>query len=174
MSDGMITVHAWYHIMHDQMIFVLCNDLVFYKKLLHYSVSLKLSCTRCDQKIVVIFLKSIYLFINNCFDPFKVTPLSYNTLMPAFFPILETLLKHAFWYRQQLLFWFFFYLLNYSKTLSFHRYLQFREEEKVSGCQDPCIRWLRHDYVFVLAKNSRTSIVEWAGALSWCKIMLQT
>ena len=36
-----------------------------------------------------------------------------------FFPILETLLKRVFWYRQQLLFRFFFYLLNRSKMLSF-------------------------------------------------------
>ena len=39
--------------------------------------------------------------------------------MPAYFSILETLLKRAFWYRQQLLYRFFFYLLNRSKTLSF-------------------------------------------------------
>ena len=41
-----------------------------------------------------------------------------NTLMPAFFPFLETLLKRAFWYCQQLLLRFVFYLLNHSKTLS--------------------------------------------------------
>ena len=60
--------------------------------------------------------------------------------MPAFFPILETLLKHALWYRQQHLFQFFFYLLNCTKTLSFHRRLQCREEENVSGGQ---VRWIR-------------------------------
>ena len=30
--------------------------------------------------------------------PFKVIPLRYNTLVPAFFPILETLLICTFWY----------------------------------------------------------------------------
>ena len=38
------------------------------------------------------FSKSIYLFINNYLVPFKGTSLRYNTLMPAFFPILKTLL----------------------------------------------------------------------------------
>ena len=50
--------------------------------------------------------------------------------MPAFFPILETLLKRAFRSWQQLLFRFFFYLLNHSKTLSFYRCLQFWEEDQ--------------------------------------------
>ena len=59
----------------------------------------------------------------------------YNTLMPAFFPILETLLKHAICYHQQLLFRFFFYLLDRIKTHSLHRCLQFWKEEKVSGGQ---------------------------------------
>ena len=68
-----------------------------------------------------IFWKSVYLFINNCLVPFKVRPLRCSTLMPAFFLNLETLLKHAFWYCQQLLFSFFFYLLKRSKTLFFYR-----------------------------------------------------
>ena len=66
------------------------------------------------------FFKNIYLFINNYLVPFNVNapPLRYNTLMPAFFPILEILLKRALCYCQQLLLRFFFYLLNRSKTLS--------------------------------------------------------
>ena len=52
--------------------------------------------------------------------------------MPAIFPIIVTLLRRAFWYRQQLLLWFLFYLLNRSKTLAFYRYLQFWESKKVS------------------------------------------
>ena len=40
--------------------------------------------------------KNIYLFINNYLVPFKVTPIRYNTLMPAFFPILKTLRKRDF------------------------------------------------------------------------------
>ena len=53
---------------------------------------------RCNQKITVfsIYSKSIYLFINNYLVTFKVPPLRYNTLMPAFFPILETHPKRAF------------------------------------------------------------------------------
>ena len=54
---------------------------------------------------------------------------------PAFFPILETVLKRGFCYRQHHLFRFFFFLLNRSKTHSFHRCLQFWKEEKVSGGQ---------------------------------------
>ena len=50
--------------------------------------------------------------------------------MPAFFPILEI---RVFLYRQQLLLRFFFYFLNRSKSLSFHRCFQFWEEENVSG-----------------------------------------
>ena len=57
------------------------------------------------------FPKSIEIFMNNYFVPMKVIPLSYNT-------ILEILLKRALWYHQQLLLWFFFYLLNLSKTPS--------------------------------------------------------
>ena len=68
-----------------------------------------------------------FLFINYCHVLFKVTPLRYNTFMPGFFTILETLLKRGFWYRQQLLFWFFFYRLNHSKTLYFHQCPQFSE-----------------------------------------------
>ena len=92
--------------------------------------------TRCDQIITVIlnFIKK-FLFIYQYLVPFKATPLRFNTLMPAFFPILETLLKRAFWNRQQLLFLFFFYLINHNKMLSFHRCLQFWEEEKLSEGQ---------------------------------------
>ena len=81
------------------------------------------------------------------------TTLRYNTLTPTFFAILETLLKRAFWYRQQLLFRFFFYLLNRSKTLSFPECLRFWEEQKVSASQVRWIRWLRHDYGFVFGQK---------------------
>ena len=64
---------------------------------------------------------------------FKVTPLRYNTLTAMFFPILETFLKRDFWYCQQFLLLFYFYLLNRSKTLSFYRCLQFWKEKKVTG-----------------------------------------
>ena len=87
--------------------------------------------------------------------------------MSAFFPILETLLKRAFWYRQQLLFRLFFYLLNHSKTLSFHQCLQFWEEEKVGVCQGQWMRWLRHDFGFVQILTHEPPYV------TWCVIMVQ-
>ena len=46
-------------------------------------------------------------------------PIMYVCML-AFFPILETLLKRAFWYCQQLLIWFFFYLLIRSRMKWFH------------------------------------------------------
>ena len=65
--------------------------------------------------------------------PFKVIPLGYNTLVPAFFPILEALLICTFWYVLKLSQRFGFYLLNRSKTPSFHGSLQSWEQEKVTG-----------------------------------------
>ena len=90
--------------------------------------------------------------------------------MAAFFPILAALLKRVFWYRQQFLFRFFFYLLNHSKTLSFYGCLQFWEEEKSAR-----IKFVEYGgwdmiTVLVLAKNSRTSINVQARALAWRKI----
>ena len=115
------------------------------------------------------FVLSIYLFFNSYLLTFKEPSFKYYTLMPAFSSIPETLPKRAFWYRQQLLFWFFFYLLNRSKTISFHRYLQFLEEEKVSEFQVRWIWWLRHCYSFVFGQKWK-SIDLRAGALSLCKI----
>ena len=89
--------------------------------------------------------------------------------MPAFFPILETLLKRVFWYRQQLLFWLSFYLLNPSKTLSFHRCLQFWEKENVSGGQVQWIRWLRHDCGFVFGQK----LMHNYRIVRWCVIMVE-
>ena len=83
--------------------------------------------TRCDQKVNVV--SNNYIVSSKLYYNYSCRP----SLMPAFFPIIETLLKRAFWYRQQLLFRFIFYLLKRSKTLSFHRCLQFWEEKKVSG-----------------------------------------
>ena len=50
--------------------------------------------------------------------PFKLIPLGYNTLVPAFFPILEALLICTFWYVLKLSQRFGFYLLNRGKRLS--------------------------------------------------------
>ena len=99
--------------------------------LFNYLINIFYATYEVWSKIIVIlnFCKNC-LFIKNYLLPFTVNPLRYNTLMPAFFSILERLLKRTFWYRQQLLFQFLFYLLNRSKTLSFHRSLQFWEEEK--------------------------------------------
>ena len=65
--------------------------------------------------------------------PFKVIPLGYNTLVPAFSPILEALLICTFWYVLKLSQQFGFYLLNRGKTPSFHGSLQSWEQEKVTG-----------------------------------------
>ena len=89
--------------------------------------------------------------------------------MAAFFSILETFLKSAFSYRQQILIRFFLYLHNRSKTRYFHRRLQFWEEEKVSGDQ---VRWiwrLRHEYGFVFGQK----LTHKHRCESWCIIMLQ-
>ena len=48
-------------------------------------------CMGCDKKISVFYIFIYFFFINNYFVPFKVNPLGYNTLMPAFFPILAIL-----------------------------------------------------------------------------------
>ena len=65
--------------------------------------------------------------------PFKVIPLGYNTLVPAFFPILEALLICTLWYVLKLSQRFGFYLLNRGKTPSFHGSLQSWKQEKVTG-----------------------------------------
>ena len=75
----------------------------------------------------------LFMYLSITILLIKVTSLRYTTLMPAFFPILKTLLKRAFWYHQQLLFRFFFYFLNRSKKFSFHRCLQFRKRKKSAG-----------------------------------------
>ena len=121
------------------------------------------------KKITVILNFFQKVFINNYLVPFKVTLLRYITLMAAFFPILLTLLKCVFLYRQQLLFRFFFYLLNRSKTLSFLRCPQFCEEKKVSGGQIRWIRWLGHNYGFVFSQN----LTHKYRCMSWCVIMVQ-
>ena len=97
------------------------------------------------------------------------------------FPNLETLLKHAFWYHQQLLFRYFHYLLNRSNTASLHRWLQFCEERKKSTGAKPGEYggWAMVTVLF-LAKNSRTSIdmylVRYQGShlvfeISWVRLM---
>ena len=83
-----------------------------------------------------------------------------GSIKEIFLILMETLPKLAFWYRQQLLFRFFFYLLNRSKTLSFHRCLQLWAKSGEYG------GWGMITVLF-LAKNSCTSIVVWAGRLLW-------
>ena len=64
---------------------------------------------------IVLQVYELWSKYNRYFQFFQKV-LQVNTFMPAFFPILETLLKRAFWCRQQLQFRFFFYLLNRWKT----------------------------------------------------------
>ena len=89
--------------------------------------------------------------------------------MLAFFPILDTLLKRAYWYRQQLLFRFFFYLNNRSKMLSFNRCLQFWEKKRVSGGKVWWIRWLSYDYGCVFDQK----LTPKHRCVSCCVIMIQ-
>ena len=77
------------------------------------------------------FSKNLCLFINIYTVPFKVIP-SYDTLVPALFPILEAHLISTFWYSFQLFQRCSFYLLNYSKSPSFRGSLQFWKQEKVA------------------------------------------
>lgn len=83
--------------------------------------------------------KSIYLCINNCLNAFKVIPFRYNT--------------------RALLFRFFFYFDNRSKTLSLHHWLRLWKEKEVSGRQVRWIWWLVHGnsfFFFFFAENSLT------------------
>ena len=126
--------------------------------------------TRCDLKINVfflIFLQSIYLFINNS--------LKYNTLMPAFFPILEILLKRAFWHRQKLLFPFFLLLFIIIIIFIAERFPFIGVFSLGKRKKSPAVKFGEYSgwgmiTVLFLAKNSRTSNNMGAGALSWCKI----
>ena len=72
----------------------------------------------------------------------------------TFFPVLETL---RFDFSPP--------LLNRSKTLPFHRYLQFWEEEKVSAVQVRWKRWLKQWLRFCHAQGSM--------CVSWNVIMVQ-
>ena len=86
--------------------------------------------------------------------------------MPAFFPIPETLLKHGFWYRQQALFQFFFYLPNCSKTASVSSVLERGKSQRWSS---PLNTFVGHDYRFVFVQ--KPSRKHRCG--SWCVIMKQ-
>ena len=55
--------------------------------------------------------------------------------MPEFFPIFETRMECTIWYRKQLLFRLFFYLLNRSKTLSFIGVFSFGKGKKSAGAK---------------------------------------
>ena len=106
------------------------------------------------------FSKSIYLFNNNCLLLFKVTPLRYDTLLPALFPILETLLKRVFWYPQPII----------AKRFPFNGVFSFGKRKKSAGARSFEYDGWGMITVLFLAKNSRTSIDVWANVLSWCKI----
>ena len=89
--------------------------------------------------------------------------------MPALFPILEALLISTFWYSLELFQQCRFYLLNRSKSLSFHWSLSVLETGKSRRGPSLVIRWLRHDYTVVISHNKLwTSNAMWAGALLWC------
>ena len=84
------------------------------------------------------------------------------------FLILETLLKCAFWYRQQLLFRFFSSIVT--RRFPFIGVFRFRKRKKSTGAKSVGYGGWGMITVLLLAKNPCTSIDGWAGALSWCKI----
>ena len=144
------------------------NDIIYNIVCIH-KIHTKYILTRC---VIFNFFKN-YLFSLSVtiLSPSKYSTSHIIPIMPRFFPILKTLLKHVSWYRQDLLFRFFFYLLNRIKKLSIHRCLQFCEEEKVSGepssVNTAVEAWLRF---LVLAKSPPTSIKMLTGTLLCCKI----
>ena len=95
----------------------------------------------CSKSIAIFVFFQNFLFIH---VPFKVIPTRYYTLVPTFFPVLKALQKIIFCDLVQLLLRCRLYLLNRSVASSFHRPLQFREQEKVTEGQIWGIRWLQH------------------------------
>ena len=84
--------------------------------------------------------------------------------MPAFFPILETLVKRCFLYCQQLLFRLFFNFVNH--TLPFVGVFSFVKRKKsVAANSGKYGVW---GIIMVLAKNSHTN-----RCVSWCIILVQ-
>jgi hypothetical protein len=89
------------------------------------------------NKVNFCFYQKNILFINNYeyIIPFKVIPLRYNTLVPVVFSILKELLISTLWYSLELFQRCCFYLLNRIKSQSFHGFLQFWKQEKVTGAK---------------------------------------
>ena len=106
------------------------NDIIYNIVCIH-KIYTKYIYTRC---VIFNFFKN-YLFSLSItiLYPSEESTSDIIPIMPRFFPILETILKRFSWYHQRFLFRFILYFLNCSKTLSFHRCVQCREEEKVSG-----------------------------------------
>ena len=117
------------------LLFLLLNSLLFF--LLMLLLYFCLLINHVNQPIVFVFGTFVYYFRNTISIFVTICYTRIYIHMSAFLPILETLLKRTFWYRQHFLFRFFFYLLNRSKTISSHRCLQFCEEEKASRKQSP-------------------------------------
>ena len=109
------------------------------------------------KKWLCIFKKQNYFFINIYVVPFKVIPLRYNTLMPTVFPILKELLISTFRYSLELFQRCSLYIFNRCKSSSFHRFLLFWKQEKVTWGQIRWIWWLRHDWQ-VLTKWSSLKV----------------
>ena len=89
--------------------------------------------------------------------PFKVIPFRYNTLIPAFFPILEALLICTFWNVLKLSQRFGFYLLNRGKTPFFLGLFNLRNRKKSQGTKSGEYGGSGLISVLFLAKKLRTS-----------------
>lgn len=93
----------------------------------------------CFQKKVTFYFPGkifFFLFINKYLVPFKVISRRYNTPVPAL----------VFWKDLKLFQRCALYLLNRSKTSSFHASFQFWNQKEVAGSQVRWIWCLRHDY----------------------------
>ena len=106
------------------------------------------------------FSKSIYL---------SITILCSSKQSSAFFPILETLLKRTFWYYQQLLFPFFFYLAIVTKQVSFRSVFSFGNSQKSAGAKSgECGGWAMITLLFLTKE-----ITHKHRHVSWCVIIVQ-
>ena len=113
-----------------------------------------------DLRIIILNFFKKFLFIYQYVSRLlQSIPLRYNTLMPALFDIANTSC-----------FDFSFVFSIVAKLFSFIGIFSFEKSNKpAEPNSSEYSGWVMITILF-LAKNSRTSIDVWAGALSWCKM----
>ena len=118
-----------------------------------------------------IFFFKKYLFINTHLVSFKVTSLRYNTLMPAFFfQFSKHFWNTPFCIANSSCFDIRFIFSIVAKRFPFIDVFSFEKRKKSAVAKSSEYGGWGMITVLFLAKNSRTSIDVWAGALSCCKI----